>query len=327
MYQLLALLTGVTIAAMVAINGHLSQAYGVYLAAILIHIAGVLSAWLLCALRKEKPFTRRRIPLWQYLGGAIGVFTTLFTNFAFGLISMTSIVALGLLGQTVASLVIDSLGLFGMRKIPFQKSALISLSFALMGILLMLDRSVTKAVYAVFLSFGSGILVVLSRSVNARLANELGALKGSLINHLVGLPITIAVAGLAFLVAPGTWSAAVSPPPWVYLGGVLGVATVLLSNLTVPKLSAFSLTVLAFVGQFFAGILLDVAAGARSLDASFAGGMVIAGGLAAMLAAERASIIKARKNQAYWERLNKIEAEHREKVYRKYLSEEHNEDG
>lgn len=319
MYQLLALLTGLTVAVMVSLNGHLSQQYGTYLAAVIIHIVGSLAALLMCAVKKEKRLIRKRFPVWFYLGGAIGAFTTLFNNFAFGHISMTSIVALGLLGQTVTSLAIDGLGLFGMEKRPFQRSTLIGVAFSLAGMIFMLDRSVTQAVYAVFFSLGAGITVVLSRSVNARLAEEVGPLRGSLINHLVGLPVTVIIAMLAFMAAPSNWNVAFSPRLWIYLGGVLGVVTVLLCNVTVPKIAAFSLTVLTFVGQFFTGIILDIASGSGYSNAYFVGGIIIAVGIAVTLAAERVAYIKAKKQEAYWARLKSIEDEHRQKVYGKYL--------
>ena len=105
---MLSLLTGVVIAVMVAVNGGLSQHYGIFIAAVIIHIVGVLFAFFLCVVLKRK-ISFKKLPLWLYTGGAIGVLTTVFNNFAFGRISMTSIVALGLFGQTVQSIVLDFL--------------------------------------------------------------------------------------------------------------------------------------------------------------------------------------------------------------------------
>lgn len=299
MYQLLALLAGLTIAVLVTINGYLSAQYGLFLAAVIIHIVGSLFAWLVCLVKKEKSQAQEHIPIWFYLGGAFGVLTTLFNVFAFEHISMTSIIALGLLGQTVISLIIDRFGLFGMEKRPFQKFSFIGLAFALAGILLMLDSSVAQAVFAVFLSFCAGITVVLARSVNARLAKEVGPVHSALINHLVGLPITVIIAVVAFCISPTSWEVTFSPRLWIYLGGVLGVVAVLLFNLTVPMISAFSLTVLSFVGQFFTGIVFDIAVGRTYSNASFLGGIIIATGVAAMLVAERVASAKARKKKAY----------------------------
>ncbi len=122
-------------------------------------------------LQKEKKPLFTHLPRWIGLGGAIGVFTTVFNNFTYGHISLTSIVALGLLGQGVTSLIIDTLGLFGMKRQVLSK-------ISVLGILFMLNRSVSFAFIAVLPSLGSGITVVLLRIANARLAEKNGSITG-----------------------------------------------------------------------------------------------------------------------------------------------------
>lgn len=291
MYQLLALLTGLILAIMISINGNLTDQYGVFTASVIIHIVGVIFAYMLCVLKKERQPIRRHSPKWIYLGGALGVIPTLCNNFSFGHISLTSIVALGLLGQTIASLTIDGLGLFGMKRRPFQKESVIGFVFALIGIVLMLDHSITAVVHTT-LSLLSGVAVVLSRTVNSRLSDNIGALRGSLVNHLVGLPITIVIALIASVCTSTTINTAAPFRPWIYLGGTLGVLTVLLCNLTVPKVSSFKLTVLTFIGQIFTGILLDLIIGGDYSQTSFVGGVVIALGIAVNMIVEQIQILK-----------------------------------
>ncbi len=279
MVQISALITGMTLAVMISINGHLTAEFGIFPAAAIIHAVGSLFAMILCAFQKpQKPLWGHQ-PFWIYLGGAIGVFTTVFNNLAFGRISMTSIVALGLLGQTVMSLIVDSAGLLGMKKQPFQKNSIPGLIFALIGVFIMLDQTVREAVIAVIVSFVAGVSVVLSRSVNSRLAEKAGALRGSLINHLVGLPITILLAAASLRRAGDPINVEFPIRPWIFLGGVLGVTVVLLCNLTVSHLSAFRLTLLTFIGQVFTGIWLDLSAGNGYSDVTFRGGLIIAGGV------------------------------------------------
>ena len=128
MYQLLALINGIILSVMISVNGNLSVQYSAFTAAAIIHAVGSLFALLLCAFQKNRKPVWTHRPRWIYLGGAIGVFTTVFQNLAFTCISITSVIALGLLGQTVTSLVIDSSGLFGMEKRPLPRYALIGLS-------------------------------------------------------------------------------------------------------------------------------------------------------------------------------------------------------
>ncbi len=316
MYQLLALLTGVTLSIMVSINGNLSDQYGVFLAAVIIHVVGSLSAFLLCLIQKEKKPLFTHHPKWIYLGGAIGVFTTVFNNFAFGYISVTSIVALGLLGQSVTSLFIDTFGLFGMKKQSFNKSSILGFAVSFIGILLMVDQTIAGSIIAVCISLCSGISVVLSRTVNARLSEKTGALRGSLVNHLIGLPVTIIVALLARQVSPV--SSISTFHPWIYFGGILGVAVVLLCNFTVPRVSAFHLTLLTFVGQMFTGILLDLILRDNFSNASFVGGIVIVSGIAINLIAERIHTYKNEKERAYWSEIKRVEEEHRKDLLKIY---------
>lgn len=318
MYQLLALINGIIITIMISVNGNLSGQYSVFTATAIIHGVGSLFALLLCARKKNKESIWTHSPKWMYLGGAIGVITTVSQNFAFGAISITSVIALGLLGQMVTSLVIDGLGLFGMEKRPIRSYALVGLGISIFGIFIMLESTVTTAVIAVGISFISGISLVLSRTVNARLAEKTGALQGSLVNHLVGLPITVLI---AFVIAKERISiipASGSFQPWIYLGGILGVVVIMVLNIIVPKIPAFQLTMLVFIGQIFSGICLDVIIGNPYSDTSFEGGIVIAIGVAIHMIMERVNDKKERQHQEYLAMIKRTEDE-----YREYLVEEY----
>lgn len=288
MYKATGLLTGIIIAVMLAVNGGLTEQYGVFFAAVIIHIVGTLFALLLMGGMKKRVVFSGKWPLWLYSGGFIGVLTTVFNNFAFGKISLTGIVALGLTGQTAASLLIDGLGLFGMEKRPFRKSSLTGLLFSAGGIIIMLDHSTGAALYAVLLSFGAGVTIVLSRNVNAELSKYIGPLQGSFINHVTGL-----AAAIAFLLILGREElrsnvAAFSTEAWIYLGGGMGVVTVLLCNISVPRVPALQLTMLTFVGQVFTGIIIDIITKAGYTGKTFAGGLLVAAGIGASLLCEYA---------------------------------------
>lgn len=280
MYQLLCLLTGVLIAVMVTINGQLTLVYGVFAAAVIIHIVGTLASFLACKISKTPIRAKEKLPLWMYMGGAIGVCNTLSNAFAYGKISMTSIVALGLLGQTLTALVIDNFGLMGMPKHPVRKGSLAGLLLSFVGIFVMMDSSVGSAAAAVVISFGGGITTVLSRTVNARLSQHVGALAGSFINHVVGLPVTVVI---CMAIVPGALSAVLPnfvPVPYIYVGGIMGVCSVILYNVTVPRVAAFQLTMLGFVGQVFMSIAIDLLLQNDYAQVTFIGGLLVAAGVA-----------------------------------------------
>lgn len=311
MYSLLAVLAGLVVSVMVLLNGSLSQAFGLYVAAALSHVVGVLFGGIVCALRREKLRSKGRAPLWAYMGGFAGVLTLLFCNFSFGRLSMVCIVALGLLGQSLASMLLDGFGWLGTEKRPINRSTLLGFLLALPGVVLMLDSSVTAALPAVLLSMGAGVTVAFSRAVNARLAKSTSPAVSSFINHLVGLPVCVL---LAFTLQEAPVPAPSSPPPWIFLGGILGVLTVLLYNITVPRLSAIRLSLLSFLGQIFAGLGLDLLLGQGFSHASFRGGIFVAGGLLVNMAWERWDQHKKQKQERV--RIEVLEAEtlYRQKV-------------
>lgn len=282
MYNFLALISGAIIGFVILLNGGLAQVYGMYNATIIFHIVAVIFTFIVCKIGKKKILPSEKLPLWFYLGGILMVFPTLFENFAFGKISMTSIMALSLFGQTVCSLFIDRFGWLGMQKHPFEKTSLIGIIFSLTGIGIMLSDlrgTDNSAILAILLVFLSGVAIVFYRTMNVRLAEHIGNMPTSFLGHLIGLPFIV----LLGLVMPGTNIAglAMTPSPnfWIYLGGVGGAIAIFVMNITVPKISAFHQTLLNFVGKVMVGILLDLILESSFSPITFYGGLLIAAGI------------------------------------------------
>lgn len=280
MYNLLVLASGFTVACMITINGTLTSNVGLFNATAIVHIVGTLFALFLCFAKGNRPHFVRNQPWWIFTGGAIGICNVLCPNFAFGKISLTSIVALGLLGQTISSIIIDNYGLMGMPKHPINKWSLIGFVFALGGIYVMLDSSVIGAVLSVLLCILAGVTIVVSRTINARLSEAAGYLQASFINHLVGLPIALCIAILTF--DPSTiQTRMVITHPYMLCGGMIGAVLVVMCSVCVPKVPAFRLTLLTFLGQLATSIVIDLLMGQSLNDTSFIGGILIAIGVVA----------------------------------------------
>lgn len=279
LFYALSILTGALIAAMVAVNGGLTAHYGVYVATVIIHIVGLICITAACLLRRERLFCRRHLPWYLYVGGIIGVGTTVFNNLAFGQISLSAIVALGLLAQAVTSLLVDQFGLLGMPRRAFRPAKLSGLLFMLLGVgYMLLDTGF--AWMPVIVSLLAGVSVVASRTVNARLAEGSSALCGTWINYVVGLLgalVALPLLGRAELSTP---LPALSPQVWIYTGGLLGVLVVVLSNVTVARISAFYMTLLLFIGQVFTGIAVDIVMTQAFSHVNLVGGLLVAFGMA-----------------------------------------------
>ncbi len=287
MYIGLTFLNGVFLAFMVAANGGLSDVYGSFLSSAISRGVGVVASVVLCMIKKEKMPRGKHIPLWLCSGGIIGVLTVVFNNLSYGKISMTSIFALSLLGQMVSSLLIDATGALGMEKRPFRATSLWGMIFSAIGFVMMIDNTLTADLIAMILSVLAGVSIVLSRILNARLSEKIGTYQSSLINHLIGIPFSAALAIIAIAGNSLPQLTAAIWNPWIYCGGVLGVVTLLICNITVPKVSSVLQTLLTLIGQILTGVLIDLLSGQDYSDASFYGGMVIAFGVAVSMVLEK----------------------------------------
>lgn len=138
MFNLVSAFIGALIAAMVLFNGELSAAIGSYPATVIIHIVGLSISIVLLLIKREKRPSTAKVPFALYLGGVVGVGTTLFTNLAFGAISISAILALSLLGESVSSLFIDQYGLFGSAVQKINTKKILGLICIIAGIVVMI---------------------------------------------------------------------------------------------------------------------------------------------------------------------------------------------
>lgn len=107
----------------------------------------------------------------------------------------------------------------------------------------------------ILLSILTGVIIVLSRILNTKLSYEIGLIESSYFNYL-----TAAVTSIVLFLVIGEQfniSSFKNVPIYGYLGGILGVMIVILNSVVSPKLSAFYVTLLIFIGQLFTGIAID----------------------------------------------------------------------
>lgn len=142
MNKLLSLAVGGLIATMILFNGTLSSGLGNYTALVTIHTVGLISLVVTLMIKRQRlrvtsKSGNKGLPFYLYTAGFIGVFTVLFTNISFNNIGASLTLALGLMGQSVVSIVIDHFGMMGMKKHPFQKQKLVGLALISIGIIVM----------------------------------------------------------------------------------------------------------------------------------------------------------------------------------------------
>ena len=288
MYHVLSVLSGILITLMIAVNGELGATYGVYSATVMIHVIGLILISLLLVIRRRRFFPLEKLPFQLFLGGAVGVGTVVFNNLSFGRISVSAILALSLLGQTLTSLIIDQFGLFQMPKHPFSMGKLPGIILVVVGIAWMLWPFDMNIIVPVILSLLSGVTIVVSRSINACLACKTGMLQSTFFNYAVGLTVSVAILLIAGTGEPLlTTPFSLSPRVYIYTGGLMGVFVVTLLNAIVSKISSFYATLLLFIGQVFSGVILDGVLSGKFSILNIVGGVFVAAGLAACMLADK----------------------------------------
>lgn len=249
MNYFLSLLAGMLISVAIAMNGSLGQQVGNAFSLVIVHLCGLIAITLLMALRRQKP-KKSGLHWVFYTGGLIGIVTVLFNLVAYGRISVSAMMALGLLGESASGLLADHFGILGLPRRPFRPEKLLGIAFILLGIISMLTDFV---LLPVLVSFGAGLTVLLSRLINGRLARRSSVSTATFFNYFSGL----LGASALFLAGGMQMQTPLGGPLWIYLGGAVGVGIVYISNYVVGKISSFYMTLALFVGQVTVGMLLD----------------------------------------------------------------------
>lgn len=256
MYRALSLVLGMVISIVILMNGGLAARYGLYSSVVIIHVMSFIVIGCILLIRRERVFAKRISPI-LYLGGVAGILTILLANYSIQHLSVSAILAFGLLGQCVMGLIVDQFGLFGMPHHVITKSKLMGLGIIFLGSIAIIQGF---EAWAAILAIASGMLIVLSRTINMRLTEETNLYLSTFYNFLFGLLTAILLflfQGSAEYDLPVFGVDAFSEQWYIYLGGILGVAVILGSSMVVNKISSIQMTVLLFVGQVLSGLAID----------------------------------------------------------------------
>lgn len=137
MNYIISLLVGALTSIMILFNGTLSDSYGNLASTILIHIVGLIAIILLIIIKKDKLNFGKKLPVLMYSAGFVGIGTVLLTNLSFMELGVSLTLALGLLGQSIFSLLIDHFGLFGIPVNKFEPKKIGGLALITLGIIVM----------------------------------------------------------------------------------------------------------------------------------------------------------------------------------------------
>ena len=134
----------------------------------------------------------------------------------------------------------------------------------------------------------SGAGIVIGRMLNAQASNHIGISRSTFNNYWVGFLSCLAallLAGSGFNLPQGIGG------PFMYLGGALGVGIVMISSLVALKIPALRMTLIVFVSQMAAALLLDAwVSGAFSPYRAIGCALVLAGFTVLSLGGDKATL-------------------------------------
>lgn len=107
-----------------------------------------------------------------------------------------------------------------------------------------------------FLAFITGITILSAIMINGNLAREEGMINGIFINNLMATLSSIVLCIIMKHYIPSYSAVSAIPLPY-FFGSILSVSTTYIFNLIVPKISAFYIVILSFIGQLLASIVID----------------------------------------------------------------------
>ncbi len=129
---------GVLLTFMIFLNSGLTTSVkSMVVALFFIHVVGLIGTIAINVIKKDSMAYKKSLPFYLYLGGVLGVITVSSNSLAFVQIGASLTATLALLGQTISSILVDSYGLQGTPKQPFNKKKLLGISVILAGIIVM----------------------------------------------------------------------------------------------------------------------------------------------------------------------------------------------
>ena len=137
MYNILALAIGALISIMLSVNGRLEGVVGLTNSLIIIHVVGLLTITFIMLIKRERIKIDKKIPIYMFLGGAIGVALTLVNMITIRKIGVALTTSIAVFAQLIFSSFVDHYGLFGMNRYRFNKKKLIGFSIVLLGLVIM----------------------------------------------------------------------------------------------------------------------------------------------------------------------------------------------
>ncbi|MBO9626786.1 MAG: DMT family transporter [Microbacterium sp.] len=199
------------------------------------------------------------IPFWMLLGGTCGALTVSTQGVTAGVLGVSLFTVGVVAGQTLHGLVLDRIGFGPAGVVAVTPGRLLGgvLALAAVGISLSGDVLATAPLWMLLLPFAAGVGIAWQAATNGRLAQRVQSpITATLMSFIAGTVALLIAAAVSILVR----GAPQAPPaePWLYLGGVLGFAYILLGAFIVAHTGVLLMGLGSVLGQLAASVVIDL---------------------------------------------------------------------
>ncbi len=201
----------------------------------------------------------RTIPTWMLLGGACGALTVSTQGVTAGVLGVSLFTVGVVAGQTVHGLVLDRIGFGPAGVVAVTPGRVLGGAFALaaVGISLSGDVIASTPLWLLLLPFAAGVGIAWQAAANGRLAQRVSSpMTATLMSFLTGTAVLIVAASIS--VAVRGMPESLPAEPWLYLGGLLGFAYILLGAAIVAHTGVLLLGLGSVLGQLTTSVAIDL---------------------------------------------------------------------
>ena len=269
--DLLAALSGILIAAQSRVNGGLSTALGNSTeAAVYSFSSGFLVLNIIALANPKVRHGMRRIiqgvksgalPVWRLSAGIMGGIFVAIQTFTVPIIGVALLSVVMIAGQTLASLIVDQIGITGGGKQPITMRRVLAAVITIIAVLVAVWEEIQLANISpvpVVVVFVGGFMIGVQRALNGQINDISGqSFSTTWLNFFMGTSTLLIL--LIINTARGNEIVGLPTSPWwIYWGGTIGVLYIASSSVIVAKIGVLSFTLFATGGQLIGSLIFDL---------------------------------------------------------------------
>ncbi|GAA5203100.1 DMT family transporter [Microbacterium jejuense] len=214
-------------------------------------------AALVAGVRRRDEDGRRGIPMWMLCGGVAGALSVATQSLAVGIIGVALFTVGVVAGQTVSGLLLDRSGIGPAGIVAVTPARLAGGALAMLAAAVSLAGGVHAPPVLIVLPFLVGAGIAWQSAVNGRLRQRVGTPLTATLVNFIGGTLVLGVAELAHSVVVGPPPTVYPTEPWLYFGGIIGVAYIFLAAALVPYTGVLLLGLGTVVGQVITSVIID----------------------------------------------------------------------